>query len=244
MESGGSLPGHLVGAFRTEQSWVGGTSPRDAAYVPPPPELVGELMDDLVAFANRDELDPVTQAAVLHAQFESVHPYGDGNGRIGRVLIGWVLSHRLGLMVPPPVSTLIARDPGGYLAGLTLFRLGRLDVWVEWVATALQRSSEVADALMASTEELVQQWRFKLAGVRRDAAVHRVVDLLVERPVLSAPVVADRLGVSVVAAHTALSQLAAFGIVEPYEPRPSGRGRPTHYWVAGQLLELVAAPGG
>jgi Fic family protein len=243
MESGGSLPGHLVGAFRTEQSWVGGTSPRDAAYVPPPPELVAELMDDLVVFANRDELDPVTQAAVLHAQFESIHPYGDGNGRIGRVLIGWVLSHRLGLTVPPPVSTLIARDPGGYLAGLTLFRLGRLDVWVEWVATALQRSSDVADALMASTEELVKEWRVKLAGVRRDAAVHRVVDLLVEQPVLSAPVVADRLGVSVAAAHTALSQLAALGVVEPYEPRRSGRGRPTHYWVASQLMQLVAAPG-
>jgi predicted ArsR family transcriptional regulator len=83
-----------------------------------------------------------------------------------------------------------------------------------------------------------------LSGVRRDATVHRVVDLLVEQPVLSAPVVADRLGVSVAAAHTALSQLAALGVVEPYEPRRSGRGRPTLYWVADQLVQLVAAPGG
>ena len=69
-------------------------------------------MEDLVAFANEDRLDPVTQAAVLHAQFESIHPYGDGNGRIGRILIGWVLCHRLDLTVPPPVSLIIARDPG------------------------------------------------------------------------------------------------------------------------------------
>jgi Fic family protein len=242
-ESSGVLPGNLVGAYRTEQSWVGGTSPRDAAYVPPPAEFVGALMRDLVDFANRDDLDPVTQAAVLHAQFESIHPYGDGNGRIGRVLIGWVLSHRLGIMVPPPVSTLIARDPGGYLAGLTLFRLGQLDAWVEWVAAALERSSAAADALLTSTEALVEQWRIALHGVRTDATAHRVVDLLVEQPVVSAPIVAERLGTSARGALTALITLEQLGIVEPYVPDRAGRGRPTRFWVARSLIELVAAPG-
>jgi Fic family protein len=69
-------------------------------------------MDDLVAFANAEWVVPVTQAAVAHAQFEIIHPYGDGNGRIGRILIGWVLAHRIGITVPPPVSVFIARDPG------------------------------------------------------------------------------------------------------------------------------------
>src|SRR5580704_5037188 len=100
MEQRGGLPQHLVGAYRAEQSWVGGTSPRDAAFVPPPPELVHGLMEDLVAFANDDSLDPVTQAAVLHAQFEIIHPFGDGNGRIGRVLLGWLLARRLGVALP------------------------------------------------------------------------------------------------------------------------------------------------
>ena len=113
MRSGGGLPEGMVGAYRSDQSWVGGTSPRDAAYVPPPPGLIEELMEDLIAFANDDTLDPVTQAAVLHAQFESIHPYGDGNGRIGRVLIGWVLARRLGISVPPPVSVVIVAIPGG-----------------------------------------------------------------------------------------------------------------------------------
>ncbi len=148
-ESSGALPPRMVGTYRTEQSWVGGTSPRDAAFVPPPPELLGGLMEDLVSFANDVSLDPVTQAAVVHAQFESIHPFGDGNGRIGRVLIGWVLSHRLALSVPPPLSVVIARDPGGYLAGLTLFRMGQLDPWVEWMAGALERSGDAANQLMA-----------------------------------------------------------------------------------------------
>jgi Fic family protein len=244
MESGGQPPDRIVGAYRTEQSWIGGTSPRDAAFVPPPPEHVGALMADLVAFANDDTLDVVTQASVLHAQFVSIHPYDDGNGRIGRVLMGWVLSHRLGITVPPPVSTVIARDPGGYLAGLTLFRMGRLDNWIEWMATTLERSSKVATELMEGTEELRKEWRFRLAGVRSDSSTRRLLEEFIEQPVLSASVAADRMSLSVRAIQGALNTLAERGIVERYRPAHRGRGRPTQYWVARELVDLVAAPGG
>ncbi len=240
MESGGALPPPMLGAYRAEQSWIGGTSPRDAAYVPPPPELVGDLMEDLVAFANGDVLDPVTQAAVLHAQFESIHPYGDGNGRIGRILIGWVLCHRLDLTVPPPVSVLIARDPGGYLAGMTLFRMGQLDAWVEWMAAALEHSSEAAGELLARSEALLAEWRVRLVRVREDAVAHRVIDLLAEQPVVSAATIADRLGVSVRSGQSALVTLAGHGIVERYRPEAVGPGRPTRYFMASELLELVS----
>ncbi len=240
VEEGGGLPSRMVGAYRTEQSWIGGTSPRDAAYVPPPPEFVGELMDDLVAFANDDTLDAVTQAAVLHAQFEAIHPFGDGNGRIGRILIGWVLSHRLDLTVPPPVSVFIARDPGGYLAGLTLFRMGQLNAWVEWMATALQRSSDAAGELMERCEDLIGEWRARLVGVRSDATARRVIDLLAEQPVLSAAAIADRIGVSVRSGQSALVTLDRLGIVERYRPEAAGPGRPTQYWVARELIEIVA----
>ncbi len=240
MESGGRLSASMVGAYRAEQSWIGGTSPRDAAYVPPPPELVGELMVDLVAFANDDALDPATHAAVLHAQFESIHPYGDGNGRIGRILIGWILCHRLDLTVPPPVSVLIARDPGGYLAGMTLFRMGELDAWVEWMAAALQRSSDAAGELMDRSEALLAEWRMRLVHVRDDAAAHRVIDLLAEQPVQSAATIADRLGVSARAGQTALATLASHGIVERYRPEVKKSGRPAQYWMASELLGLVS----
>jgi Fic family protein len=242
MGAAGGLPQRMVGAWRTEQSWVGGTSPRDAALVPPPAELVGGLMEDVVAFANSDALDPVTQAAVLHAQFETIHPFGDGNGRVGRILIGWVLAHRLGVALPPPVSVLIARDPGGYLAGLTLFRLGQLEPWVEWMASALQRSSEAAADLVARSEALVAEWRARLAGVREDAAARRVLELLPEHPIVSSAVVARRLGVSVRAGQAALVVLAGHGIVQRYRPEADGGsvpGRPAQYWVAGELVGLV-----
>jgi Fic family protein len=240
MEEGGGLPPAMLGTYRVDQSWVGGSSPRDAALVPPPPELVPGLMDDLVAFANDDALDPVTQAAVLHAQFETIHPFGDGNGRIGRILIGWVLAHRLGVALPPPVSVLIARDPGGYLAGLTLYRLGQLDTWVEWMAAALERSSDAAAALMTRTDSLLAEWRRRLARVRADAAAHRLLDVLAERPVVSAAVVSERLGVSPRSGQTALATLAEHRIVQRYRPEAVGPGRPAQYWVAGELVALVA----
>ena len=86
----------------------------------PPPNELAALLDDLIIFANRDDVEPITQAAVCHAQFEIIHPFGDGNGRVGRMLIAWLLIRRLALMVPPPVSVAIAADVAGYASGLAL----------------------------------------------------------------------------------------------------------------------------
>jgi Fic family protein len=89
--TGSPTPSRLVGVVRDEQGWIGGTSPLDAHVVTPRPEHVPDLLDDLVAYVNRTDVDPVSQAAIAHAQFELIHPFADGNGRVGRVLIAWVL---------------------------------------------------------------------------------------------------------------------------------------------------------
>jgi Fic family protein len=236
----GDLPKEMVGAFRTAQGWIGGTSPLDAVYVPPPPDVVPGLMHDLVAFANRDDLDAVTQAAVAHAQFETIHPYGDGNGRVGRIMIGWILARRLHIVTPPPVSVLLARDPGGYLSGLYRFRTGDIDMWVSWFAGVVVRSCDATVALVAAIGRMVDTWRDALADVRADAAAHQVVSLLPQYPVLTATVLVTTLGVTDRAARTALTTLGARGIVVPL-PRPArGRGRPTRWWIARDLLALVA----
>ena len=113
-------------------------------------------MDDLLEFSNRTDIDAVTQAAMLHAQFETIHPYGDGNGRLGRLLILWVLARRLHVAVPPPVSVSIARDTGGYLAGLHWFRVGETSRWLTWfagvVAASATASLECGDAVAGGLE--------------------------------------------------------------------------------------------
>jgi Fic family protein len=239
----GRLPEEMVGAFRTAQSWIGGTSPHSASFVPPPPELVEKLMVDLIGFVNAEWVDPVTQAAVAHAQFETIHPYGDGNGRIGRILIGWILAHRTGITVPPPVSVFIARDPGGYLAGLTRFRLGELDPWVEWLAAELQYSSEAAQKLMLRSEQLLEEWNGRIDDLRSDATARFVLLVLFEHPVVSSDLVAERVVVSERAARAALAMLAERGIVEPYNKATAGPGRPRRYWVASELIAMVTTWG-
>lgn len=237
------LPDHLVGAPRDVQGWIGGTSPLDAALVTPPPEYLGDLLDDLVAFVNRDDVDAVTQAAVAHAQFETIHPYADGNGRLGRILIAWILTRRLHLITPPPVSLRIAADRGGYLSGLTLFRLGQLDAWVRWFAEVVGDAGDSQVALLRAIGDLQDRWSRRLGRVRSDAVAHRALALLPQRPVLTASTVAEALDVSERSGRSALETLAEHGIIEPYQPTARARGRPRRWWVAAELLSLSAAAG-
>ena len=236
----GALPDELVGHYRRVQNWIGGPSPRQAAYVPPPPDHVPRLMGDLVRAANTSKLDPISLAAVVHAQFEAIHPYGDGNGRLGRVLLGWVLARRAGVAVPPPVSVVIARDPGGYLSGLTRWRQGDVAGWVGWVADAVRRSADQVVDVIGQADELRTRWEALLAGVRADAAARRVLDMLPQYLVVSAPIVADVLHVSAPTARAGIETLAARGILSPLDLRPLRPGRPAQWWVAAELVSVVS----
>ena len=121
-----------IGAFRTVQNWIGGdgSGPRNAQFIPPGPEEVGDLIDDLVAFAARTDLTPVAHAGTAHARFEVIHPFVDGNGRVGRLLIQQLLRRRLALPSPVPVSVMWSRDIGRYIAGLQAYQQGDLDAWL------------------------------------------------------------------------------------------------------------------
>lgn len=235
----GALPDDLVGRYRRVQNWIGGATPRQAAYVPPPAEHVARLMRDLLRSINSAKLDPVTLAAVVHAQFEAIHPYGDGNGRLGRVLVGWVLARRAGVAVPPPVSVVIARDTGRYLSGLTRWRRGDVAGWVGWMAEAVSRSADQVGDLVATAEDLRRRWDGLLTGVRADAAARRLLDLLPQHLVVTAPMVADLLGVSAPTARAAVDALAARGILQPLELRAARPGRPAQWWMAGELVSAV-----
>jgi Fic family protein len=238
----GTLPAPMVGRFRTAQGWIGGTSPLDAVYVPPPPGEVGGLMADLVRFANRDDLDVVAQAAVLHAQFETIHPYGDGNGRLGRVLISWLLVRRLGVALPPPVSVLVARDPGGYLSGLYQYREGSLDAYVGWFAGVVTRAGDASVVLGERIRDLLEAWRARGDDLRVDSAARRLIEVLPEQPVTTSAAVAARLEVSERAARGALIALGARGIVRrTHLQTPSTIGRPRSWWTAPELVTVVTA---
>ncbi|MGH9183779.1 MAG: Fic family protein [Acidimicrobiales bacterium] len=238
----GGLGRRTVEGFRSAPGWIGGSSPVDAVYVPPPAGLVSDLMADLVAFANRDDVDPVTQAAVAHAQFETIQPYGYGNGRVGRLLIGWILARRLPTGgPPPPVSVLMVQDPGGHLSGLRQFRTGHLDAWVARFAEMVRRSGDVTVALTEQVSDLGDAWRARLAGLRADATARALLELLAARPVVNAALAAEFAEVSQRSARTALETLAEVGIVAPLGDRAQALGPPHLRWVAPEIVHALAS---
>ncbi|MGI8664410.1 MAG: Fic family protein [Acidimicrobiales bacterium] len=230
-----------IGAWRDRIGWIGGPSPVHAAHVASPPQMLDELMRDLITYANSDGDDPVTQAALVHAQFETIHPFADGNGRIGRILIGWVLCRRLQLAVAPPVSIGFARDIGGYLSTLTLYRQVGPDPWVRWFAEAVEAAAGRVAWTLAAIAELEASWPNQLKGVRRDSATHKLLAHLVAHPALDVATAATLVGVSEQAARVALVELADRGVLrEVATAVPTDRpGRPRRWWVAGDLLDLL-----
>ena len=247
--TGSPAPADHVGRLRAEQGWIGGTSPLDAHLVTPPAEDVPALVDDLTAYVDRDDIDPVTQAAVAHAQFEVIHPFADGNGRVGRVLVAWILVRRLSLVTPPPVSTRIAADVGGYGVGLVRFRLGDHDGWIRWFAEAVSGAGRAQQELVTAVARLQGEWRERLGapreGTRRlrsNAAAWRVLDLLPRLLVLTGPVVAVELAIPLKSASAALRDLVDAGVlVEHGTVQATGRGRPSRLYTSAELLGLTGS---
>ena len=233
------LPPEQIGSWRTDLGWIGGPSPRHAAHIASPPNLIDGHMNDLIAFTTRDDLDPITLSAIAHAQFETIHPFSDGNGRIGRVLIANLLAQRCYTAIPPPLSAQIRNDIGGYQAGLTLHRHGLTDQWIRWFADAIWRSADIAIDIITHTEEHLARWRAQALVLRSDSVAHRIISLLPTHPVVCAQTVTRFTGVTEPAARTALRQLAELDIVESISVPTPTTGRPRHWYAATALLELT-----
>ncbi len=238
MRNSGMAP-NLIGAFRDSIGWIGGNTPLDAAYVPPPPDRIADLMDDLIAFIDSEDdlIDPVTRAAVSHAQFEAIHPFGDGNGRLGRILISRALRRaRLTTHSTMPISVAIARDPGGYLSGLTMYQqMGDIGPWVRWFSEIACKAAETTQHLAMQTQQITDDWMSRLDGLRADSTARSLALILVGHPVVSAQDVMSLLDVSQPAARSALLTLADRQIIAPVEARLHGPGRNRKWYVATDL---------
>ena len=218
---------HVGGEVRVEQNWIGGSSynPCSAAFVPPPPDRVAELMVDLCAFCNEDALPPVAQAAIAHAQFETIHPFADGNGRTGRALVHVLLKRRgLAPVVVPPVSLVLATRSEDYIAGLTSTRshadpyapeaVDGLNRWIALFAAAMTRAVADGDDYERQVREIQATWRAAVGRVRSDAAVLRLIDALPGAPLVTVQSAAALIDRSVQATNEAIAHLQASGVLK------------------------------
>ncbi|MCB9010536.1 MAG: Fic family protein [Actinobacteria bacterium] len=230
----------IAGRFRSSQNWIGGNdfNPCGAAFVPPPPDHLARLLDDLTAFVNEVTLPPLIQAAIAHAQFETIHPFEDGNGRTGRALVQIVLRRRgLAPAFVPPISIVLARDKDRYLRGLTLFREDRLAEWIELFAAAAAEAAALAARYAHRVGELQESWRDRLrqhANPRADAAAWSLITALPAHPVISIPVAVAASRRTRPAIANALEQLEAAGVL--ISVTESARNR---LWEARGLLDLI-----
>ena len=227
------IEGRHAGAERRVQNWIGGSdfAPRGAVYVPPPPDLVPGLIDDLVLFANRLDFGAVAQAAIAHAQFESIHPYTDGNGRTGRALLNTVLRHRgVTVRVAVPVASVMLADVAAYFSGLDAYREGAFDQWTVFVADAVRVACEEAMTSVERLTGLRARWGEALTS-RAGSAARDLLDVALEVPVLTSSIVVDRLGISRRAALTALDRLADAGVIVEVG------GRKERVWIADDVVD-------
>ena len=227
----------IAGTIRTGQNWIGGNAfnPGRAAFVPPPPGLVKGLMDDLVSFMNRDDLSPIVQAGIAHAQFETIHPFADGNGRVGRALIHVVLRRRgLAPRYVPPVSLVLAADARAYVSGLTAFREGRPDEWLDLFSRAIGRAAAKAADLATRLTALQTAWRQRAGKPRRHSSVEALIVALPAHPIITLATGQELLGRSKQAVNQAIGALAGCGVLQPLTLARRNRA-----WEARELFDLV-----
>ncbi len=237
-----------AGLIRTEQNWIGGSgsNPCGAAFVPPPPEELDDLLADLCDFSSTDDLPAVAQAAIAHAQFETIHPFVDGNGRTGRALIHVILRRRaVAPRVVPPISLILATRSAEYVNGLVATRyLGPAEApeahagmnrWIGIFAAACTRAVADAVAYEDRIRDIQAGWSERLGRFRRGSATDLLLPVLTATPIMTVGGAAAAIGRSFEATNNAFERLVSTGILHPVTV-----GRRNRAFEAPQIVEAFS----
>ena len=211
-----------AGRLRNMQNWIGGSdhSPRGALYIPPPPDTVTNYVDDLLEFCNRDDLPALVQAGIAHAQFESIHPFTDGNGRIGRALINSILRRRgITTKVVVPLASALVAHRDRYFDLLTAYREGEPGPILSSFAASTRIAAQESRKTATRLGQVPSTWKAMAGPMRRDNAAGALLTQLLDRPILSAEDVRELLGTSTSASYAAIDRLHSAGILQPLTAR-------------------------
>ena len=224
-----------VGKWRDGQVWVGGRryGPHDALFTPPHRDRVPAAMDDLVAFAGRDDIQALVHAALVHAQFETIHPFPDGNGRTGRAIVHALLRRRgITRNVTVPISAGLLVNVDAYFDSLGDYRQGNIEPIIEQMTDAAFTAIDNATHMLSDLDSIAGEWRDRITA-RSDSTVWRLAELLMRQPGVNSNVVEEALGVSRPAALNAIGKLEDAGVL--VKARGQERNRA---WIA---VDVVAA---
>jgi Fic family protein len=234
----GTRDEHYAGVIREEQNWIGGraTNPSDAEFIPPPPEYVERLLEDLCLFANRGDVQPIIQAAVVHAQFETIHPFVDGNGRVGRALIHVILRRReVAPLYVPPISLVLAGEAQPYVSALQDFRFASETSWFEIFSDAVRRAAIGADDFADRVAALQQRWLDEAGNPRAGSTPRLIIESLPASPIIDQPRAEEITGAAREAVRLGLLRLEEAGVIRQLNVGRQ-RGR---VWESVGLFDLL-----
>ena len=233
----GSVAPELTGSWRNEQVWIGGgsLSPHLADFVPPHHARVPQAMDDLVAFIARLDVPTLAHVAIAHAQFETIHPFPDGNGRTGRAVVQAMLRHaEVTKNITVPVSAGLLHDVDGYYGALDSYRQGDIRQIIEAFARATGYAVVNGRQLLRDVASIEAEWEEKMLGLRSDATARRVAVLAIAHPVLNYEIVTRELSIAPTTAFRALESLSDRGVL-----RPANSQRRNRIWLAEPVLNAL-----
>jgi Fic family protein len=228
----------IAGKWRSAPVWIGSSSygPHTASFVPPHHTRVVPAIDDLVRFMQRDDLSVLPQAAIAHAQFETIHPFPDGNGRTGRAIVHCLFrGKRLTRQVTVPVSAGLLTDTKRYFDALAAYRAGDAQPIVERFAEASFDSVVNGRRLVAELRAIRAAWSDMITS-RRQATVWRALDIVFQHPVLDNALIQRELDVSPMGADAAITQLVEIGALQEITG-----GRRNRRYAAGHVLDALDA---
>ena len=226
------------GRLRDQQVWIGSNalSPHTASFVPPHHERVAAALDDLIQFMHRADLPVLVQVAIAHAQFETIHPFNDGNGRTGRALVHAMLRHSgVTRVLTVPVSAGLLTDTAAYFRALTDYREGYVEPIIRQFINATFRALANGRQLVGDLESAYQRWSEQLPS-RRGSAARRLLPLLLNQPAVNVAFVQSATGVVLSAAQRAVEQLERAGILTRV-----GGGERNRVWIAQDVIDSLDA---
>ncbi|MFT4148422.1 MAG: Fic family protein [Micrococcaceae bacterium] len=205
-----------AGQFRAEQVWIGGSGlcPAGADFVPPHHDILNTSLNDFVKYSKRTDVNAIVKAAVVHAQFETIHPFIDGNGRVGRTLLHKVLRGEDVLRTTTmPISAGLLHNVNDYYAALDSYRAGNPIAMVEQLVNALELALMIAAKTCENVEKLLEEWKQKLTDPKT-AAIYKLLPLLVEQPVMNSEFASTKLGITPRATNNLFEKAQGYGILK------------------------------
>lgn len=231
-----------AGELKRDQNWIGGTGRIETArFIPPPPREAADCLDALAAYINRENkggIPPLVDAAMAHYQFETIHPFADGNGRVGRMLITLMLIES-GVLPQPLLymSPWLERHKDRYID--LMYDVSRNGNWLDWITFFLDAVTESALGTIRVVERLQDlqlRYRDRFQTARRSALLPRIIDLAFEQPALTITQIADRIGVGYQTVANNVAVLVKAGVATEVGSHPK-------VIVFGEILEALRVEG-